>query len=45
MTKEAGLSHTSIWRIWDTFGLQSHRVETFKLSSDPHFVVVSPGVV
>ena len=38
MAKEAGLSHTTIWRIWGAFGLQPHRVETFKLSSDPHFV-------
>ena len=38
MAKKAGLSHTTIWRIWGAFGLQPHRVETFKLSSDPHFV-------
>ena len=38
MAKAAGLSHTSIWRIWGAFGLQPHRAETFKLSSDPHFV-------
>ena len=38
MAKEAGLSHTSIWRIWGAFGLQPHRAETFKLSADPHFV-------
>ena len=38
MAKEAGLSHTSIWRIWGAFGLQPHRAETFKLSTDPHFV-------
>ena len=38
MAKEAGLSHTTIWRIWGAFGLQPHRSETFKLSSDPHFV-------
>ena len=38
MAKEAGLSHTSIWRIWGAFGLRPHRAETFKLSSDPHFV-------
>ena len=38
MAKEAGLSHTTIWRIWGAFGLQPHRAETFKLSSDPHFV-------
>ena len=38
MAKEAGLSHTSIWRIWGAFGLQPHRAETFKPSDDPHFV-------
>ena len=38
MAKESGLSHTTIWRIWGAFGLQLHRSETFKLSSDPHFV-------
>ncbi len=38
MAKEAGLSHTTIWRIWSAFGLQPHRVEIFKLSCDPHFI-------
>src|SRR6202051_1099402 len=34
----AGLSKATISRIWRTFGLQSHRLETFKLSADPQFV-------
>lgn len=38
MAAEAGLSHTTIRRIWNAFGLQPHRSETFKLSSDPLFV-------
>ena len=38
MAREAGLSHTTIRRIWSAFGLRPHRVETFKLSNDPHFV-------
>lgn len=38
MAKEVGLSHTTIRRIWSAFGLQPHRSETFKLSSDPLFV-------
>ena len=38
MAKEAGLSHTTIRRIWTAFGLQPHRKERFKLSSDPLFV-------
>ena len=33
-----GLSKATIARIWQTFGLQAHRVETFKLSADPQFV-------
>lgn len=38
MAAEAGLSHTTIRRIWTAFGLQPHRMEVFKLSSDPLFV-------
>ena len=34
MAKKTGLSHTTIRRIWAAFGLQPHRSETFKLSSD-----------
>src|SRR3954471_6598309 len=34
----AGLSKATIARIWQTFGLQSHRLDTFKLSADPQFV-------
>ncbi len=33
-----GMSQTAISRIWRAFGLQPHRTEGFKLSSDPHFV-------
>lgn len=38
MASEVGLSQRSIVRIWHAFGLQPHRVDTFKLSTDPHFV-------
>ena len=38
MADEVGLSKATIARIWQTFGLQSHRVDTFKLSADPQFV-------
>lgn len=38
MADVAGLSKATISRIWRTFGLQSHRLETFKLSADPQFV-------
>ena len=38
MAGATGFSHTTIRRIWNAFGLQPHRAETFKLSSDPMFV-------
>lgn len=38
MAAVTGLSPASIHRIWQTFGLQPHRTETFKLSTDPLFV-------
>jgi transposase len=38
MAKASGVSVTSVHRIWGAFGLQPHRVETFKLSTDPMFV-------
>ena len=38
MAKAAGVSHSTVQRIWDAHGLQPHRVTTFKLSRDPAFV-------
>jgi transposase len=38
MAQASGLSHMTIQRIWNAFGLEPHRSETFKLSSDPQFV-------
>ena len=38
MARATGLSATTVHRIWGAFGLQPHRVETFKLSSDPLFI-------
>jgi transposase len=38
MANEAGLSQTAVSRIWRAFGLQPHRQDTFKLSTDPMFV-------
>jgi transposase len=35
MARATGLSAMAISRIWRAFGLQPHRVETFKLSPDP----------
>jgi hypothetical protein len=38
MAGKTGLSQTAIVRIWGAFGLQPHRVESFKFSKDPQFV-------
>jgi transposase len=38
MAKASGLSQSAIGRIWRAFGLQPHRTETFKLSTDPLFI-------
>ena len=38
MAQATGLSQSAISRIWRAFSLQPHRVETFKLSSDPFFI-------
>src|SRR3712207_3926784 len=37
MAKATGLSATTVGRAWRAFGLQPHREETFKLSTDPLF--------
>ena len=38
LAKKLGLSQTAVSRIWRAFGLQPHRQETFKLSTDPLFI-------
>jgi transposase len=38
MGARVGLSQTTVMRIWHAFGLQPHRTETFKLSTDPLFI-------
>ena len=38
LAKKVGLSQSAVVRIWHTFGLQPHRSETFKLSTDPLLV-------
>ena len=45
MAAVAGVSDTSVQRIWKAHGLQPHRVETFKLSRDPRFVEKLQDVV
>ena len=38
MAAKVGLNQTAISRIWRTFGLKPHRIEDFKLSTDPQFI-------
>jgi len=38
MAAQMGMTQSAVSRIWRAFGLQPHRQETFKLSSDPLFV-------
>lgn len=38
MARSTGLSQSAVVRIWRAFGLQPHRAETFKLSTDPLFI-------
>jgi transposase len=38
MAERAGLSQSAVVRIWHAFGLQPHKSETFKLSTDAFFV-------
>src|SRR3990170_4779136 len=45
MAKASGLSISTVQRIWRAFGLQPHRLETFKLSTDPDFVAKVRDVV
>jgi len=37
MAKAAGISVSSVQRIWGAHGLHPHRVRQFKLSNDPQF--------
>jgi DNA-binding MurR/RpiR family transcriptional regulator len=45
MAKASGLSTSTVQRIWRAFGLQPHRAETFKLSTDPDFVAKVRDIV
>ena len=45
MARAAGYAPSTIHRIWRAFGLQPHRSETFKLSSDPLFVEKTRDIV
>jgi transposase len=38
MANKLAVSQSTVSRVWRAFGLQPHRVETFKLSADPLFI-------
>jgi transposase/AraC-like DNA-binding protein len=38
MARRAGVSQSTVSRIWRAFALQPHRIETFKISTDPLFI-------
>jgi putative transposase len=37
MARQAGVSQSTVSRIWRTFGLKPHVIQTWKLSTDPQF--------
>ncbi len=45
MAAASGISRSSVNTIWRAFNLQPHRVETFKLSTDPNFVEKTRDIV
>lgn len=45
MAEKVGLSHSTIGRIWRTFGLKPHISKTYKLSDDPQFVAKIRDIV
>jgi transposase len=38
MATEAGLSKSTVGRIWKAFGFKPHQIGTFKISNDPQFM-------
>ena len=38
MAAQMGVSHTHVWRLWQAHGLAPHRIDYFKISTDPQFV-------
>jgi transposase len=45
MAREAGISDSSVGRIWRAHGLKPHRVESFKVSNDPAFAEKLEAIV
>jgi transposase len=40
-----GVSQTHVWRLWRAHGLTPHKIDYFKVSTDPHFVAKLRDVV
>lgn len=38
LAHHVGVSHSTVRRIWNAHHIQPHRIRTFKLSKDPHFI-------
>jgi hypothetical protein len=45
MAKTAAISLRSVQRIWASYGLQPHRIRTFKRSNDPEFAAKLEDIV
>jgi hypothetical protein len=45
MAAAVGLSEATVRRIWHKNGLKPHLVETFKVSTDPHFAEKLEAVI
>lgn len=38
MARQMGVSQTHVWRVWQAHGIAPHRVDYFRISTDPQFV-------
>ena len=45
MARETGISESSVGRIWRAHGLKPHRIDSFKVSNDPHFAEKLDAIV
>ncbi len=45
LARDLKMSQSAVSRIWRAFGLQPHRQETFKLSTDPQFTAKTRDIV
>ena len=45
LAQAQGVSHSTVFRIWQSYGLQPHRIESFKFSTDPQFAAKVRDIV